>query len=109
MWVEVLGLENCLSKDGHFRHLLGLNENGGVQALHAPRVKLEPKSSKSNNVSLNSRGEGWNKCKWHQSKSGLHDDKEKSLGKESTMKKIKWDLLKVKCFNCDNHEHLVKD
>jgi hypothetical protein len=25
------------------------------------------------------------------------------------MKQMKWDLLKVKCFNSDNHKHLVKD
>jgi hypothetical protein len=109
MWVEALGLENCLSKDGHLEHLPGLSENGGVQALHAPRVKLEAKSSKSNNGGPSSRGEGWNKCKWGQGKSGLHDDKEKSLCKELTMKKTKWDLWKVKCFNCDNHKHLVKN
>jgi hypothetical protein len=109
MWVEALGLKICVLKDGHLEHLLGLNENGGVQALRTPRVKLEAKSSKSNNVEPSSRGKGWNKCKWGQGKSRLHDDKEKSLGKELTMKKTKWDLFKVKCFNCDNHEHLVKD
>ncbi len=43
MWVEALGLENYLSKDGHFRHLLGLNENGGKQALHAPKGEIGTK------------------------------------------------------------------
>jgi hypothetical protein len=85
---------------------LGLMKMVESKPSTPPRVKLEPKSSKSNNVSPSSKSKGWNKCKWHQGKSRLHDDKEKSLGKESTMKKIKWDLLKVKCFNCDNHEHL---
>jgi hypothetical protein len=29
--------------------------------------------------------------------------------KEQSVKKAKQDLSKVKCFNCDNYEHLVKD
>jgi hypothetical protein len=80
-----------------------------MKALHAPRVKLEVEPSRSNNVNPSSKGEGWDKCKWDQGKLKLHDDKENLLGKELTTKKLKWDLLKVKCFNCDNHEHLVKD
>jgi hypothetical protein len=58
MWVEVLGFKNSLSKDEHLRHLPWLNENGGVQAFHSPRVKLEAKSFKHNNVDLSSGGEG---------------------------------------------------
>ncbi len=38
-----------------------------------------------------------------------HNNKEKSLGKEPIAKKEKQDLMKVKCFNCDNHGHLAKD
>jgi hypothetical protein len=87
MWVEVSGLKNSLSKDEHLKHLPWLNENGGMQAFHSPRVKLEAKSSKNNNVGPSSRGEGWNKCKWGHGKLRLHDDKEKSLGKELIMKK----------------------
>jgi hypothetical protein len=29
--------------------------------------------------------------------------------KEPSIKKVKHDLSKVKCFNCDNYEHLVND
>ncbi len=35
-WFEALGLENCLSKDTHPRHLLGLDENGGVYEGQRP-------------------------------------------------------------------------
>jgi hypothetical protein len=31
------------------------------------------------------------------------------MSKESSIKKVKQDLSKVKCFNCDNNGHLVKD
>jgi hypothetical protein len=31
------------------------------------------------------------------------------MGKELLAKKTKQDLFKVKCFNCDNNGHLVKD
>jgi hypothetical protein len=31
------------------------------------------------------------------------------MGKELLAKKIKRDLSKVKCFNCDNNGHIVKD
>jgi hypothetical protein len=30
MSLEALGLENCLSKDTHPKHLPGLDENGGM-------------------------------------------------------------------------------
>ncbi len=36
-------------------------------------------------------------------------DKENSVNKELLVKKVKQDLSKVKCFNCDNNEYLVKD
>jgi len=31
------------------------------------------------------------------------------MGKELLAKKIKRDLSKVKCFNCDNNGHIMKD
>jgi hypothetical protein len=31
------------------------------------------------------------------------------MSKEPSVKKVKWDLSKVKCFNCDNNRHLAKD
>jgi hypothetical protein len=48
--------------------------------------------------------------KWGQSKLGHHDNiKEKLPNKGPIRKKAKQDLLKVKCFNFDNHKHLGKD
>ncbi len=37
--------------------------------------------------------------KWGQGKLGLQGDKEKLVGKEPAIKKVKEDLSKVKCFN----------
>jgi hypothetical protein len=31
------------------------------------------------------------------------------MNKDLLVKKVKWDLSKVKCFNCDDNKHLVKD
>jgi hypothetical protein len=36
MWLEALSLENCLSKDTHPKHLLGLDENGGMYGGRRP-------------------------------------------------------------------------
>ncbi len=47
-----------------------------------------------------------NKWKWNKSNA---ENKNKPKVKEPTKKKVKGDLLKVKCFNCDLHGHLVKD
>ncbi len=47
-----------------------------------------------------------NKWKWNKSNA---KNKNKPKVKEPTKKKVKGDLLKVKCFNCDLHGHLVKD
>jgi hypothetical protein len=58
---------------------------------------------------LNNGNKGYNKCKWGKRKHVPPSDKEKSIGKELLAKKAKWDLSKVKCFNCDNNGHLVKD
>ncbi len=47
---------------------------------------------------------------WGQSKLGHHDNiKEKPPSKGPIRKKAKQDLLKVKCFNFDNHKHLGKN
>jgi len=40
---------------------------------------------------------------------GFTTIKEKTSNKKPTTKKVKQNLLKVKCFNYDNHGHLVKD
>ncbi len=52
---------------------------------------------------------GQYKHKWGHGKLGLHINMEKSWGKELATRKVKWNLTKVKCFNYDNHGHLVKD
>jgi hypothetical protein len=31
------------------------------------------------------------------------------MGKKPLIKKVKWDLSEVKCFNCDNNGHLAKE
>ncbi len=48
------------------------------------------------------------RTKWKWNKSNV-ENKNKPKAKEPTRKKVKRDLLKVKCFNCDLHGHLVKD
>jgi hypothetical protein len=52
---------------------------------------------------------GHNKRKWGQGKTWPQNDKEKLASKELLIKKAKRDLFNVKCFNCDNNEHLAKD
>jgi hypothetical protein len=47
--------------------------------------------------------------KWGQGKLGLQGDKEKLVGKEPAIKKVKEDLPNMKCFNRDNNGHLAKD
>jgi hypothetical protein len=44
-----------------------------------------------------------------QRKAWKPSDKDKSMGKELLAKKTKRGQSKVKCFNCDNNGHLVKD
>jgi hypothetical protein len=46
---------------------------------------------------------------WGKGKHGPSNDKEKLVGKELLAKKAKRDLSKVKCFNCDNNGHLIKN
>jgi hypothetical protein len=75
------------------------------------RPKGETRSgiTQKHNVGPSSGNKSSNKCKWGQGNLGSHDNKEKSMGKELTTKKAKWDMKEVKCFNYDNHGHLVKD
>ncbi len=74
-----------------------------------PKGQIGSEITHKQHIDPSSEGNDKNKHKWGQSKSRLHDDNEKLLAKEPTMKKAKWDLMKVKCFNSDNHEHLAND
>jgi hypothetical protein len=58
---------------------------------------------------LSSGNKGFNKHKWGQGNLWLLSDKEKLMGKESSIKNMKQDLSKVKCFNRDNNKHLAKE
>ncbi len=72
-------------------------------------MKSEAKITQKNRVGLDSGSKGSNKCKWGKRKHGPPSNKEKSMDKELLAKKAKHDLSKVKCFNCDNNGHLMKD
>jgi len=57
-------------------------------------------------VDPNNQSKGCNK--WGQGKPRPQSNK-KLMGKELPAKKAKRNLFKVKCFNCDNNGHMVKD
>ncbi len=46
--------------------------------------------------------------KWKLNKFNAENNNKPKV-KEPSKKKVKGNLFKVKCFNCDLHEHLVKD
>ncbi len=74
-----------------------------------PKGETKSGVTHKNQVGPNNGNKGCNKYKWGQGKSRPQGDKEKSMGKKSLTNKAKWDLFKVKCFNCDNIGHFVKD
>ncbi len=79
------------------------------EALTCSKGKIESEVTQKNQVSPSNGNKGRNKWKWGQDKPRLQHDKEKSASKESLIKKAKQNLSKIKCFNCDNNEHLAKD
>lgn len=74
-----------------------------------PKGEIESAIAQKQHVGPSNEGNNQNKHKWGQGKSRPHDDNDKLLAKEPTMKMDKWDLMKVKCFNDDNHGHLAKN
>jgi hypothetical protein len=74
-----------------------------------PKGETRRGITKKLNVGPSNGGKGLNKHKWGQGEPKSHENKEKSMGKELTTKKVKWDMKEVKCFNYNNHGHLVKD
>jgi len=74
-----------------------------------PKGETKSGVTHKNQVSPSNGSKSYNKRKWGQGKSRPQGDKEKSMDKRSLAKKAKQDLFKVKCFNCDNNGHFVKD
>jgi len=62
-----------------------------------------------NQSSPRNGSKGCNKHKWGQGKLRPSNNKEKLVNKKLLVKKAKWDLARVKCFNCDKNGHLAKD
>jgi hypothetical protein len=79
------------------------------EGLLCPKGEIKSGVTHKNQVDPSSGNKGYNKHKWGQRKSRFQGDKEKSMGKKLPAKKAKQDLFKVKCFNCDNNGHFVKD
>ncbi len=79
------------------------------EAPTRPKGEIESRVTQNNQVSPSNGNKGHNKRNWGQGKPRLQNDKEKSVSKEVLIEKAKRDLSKVKCFNCDNNGHLVKD
>jgi hypothetical protein len=79
-----------------------------VECIKNEAMKSEVKSPRRMKQT-EATGKVCNKHKWGQGKLGLQNNKEKLMNKEPPAKKAKWDLSKVKCFNCDNNKHLAKD
>jgi len=74
-----------------------------------PKGEIRNKVTQKNQTNPSNGSKGCNKRKWGQGKLRLPNNKEKLVNKEPLIKKTKWDLSKVKCFNCDNNGHLVKE
>jgi hypothetical protein len=79
------------------------------EGLLRPKGETKSGVSHKNQVGPSSGNKSCNKCKWGQGKSRLQSDKAKSVGKKPLAKKAKHEIFKVKCFNCDNNGHFVKD
>ncbi len=77
--------------------------------LARPKGETESGVTQKNQVGPSSGSKGHNKRKWGQGKPMPQNNKEKLTSKKLPIKKVKQDLSKVKCFNCDNNGHLVKD
>ncbi len=65
------------------------------EGLSCPKGETRRGITKKLNVGPSNGGKGLNKRKWGQGKPLSHDNKEKSMGKELTIKKVKWDMKKV--------------
>jgi hypothetical protein len=74
-----------------------------------PKGEIESGVTQKNQIGMSGGNKSSNKHKWGQGKLRLLNDKEKSMGKKPSVKKVKWDLSKVKCFNRDNNGHLAKE
>ncbi len=79
------------------------------EVLARPKGETGSEIIHKNQASPSNGNKACNKCKWGQGKLRPQKDKEMLANKELSIKKVKHDLSKVKCFNCDNYEHLVKD
>ncbi len=79
------------------------------EAPICPKGETSNETTQKNQTSSSSGSKGRNKRKWGQRKCRPPSDKEKSMGKKPLVKKSKWDLSKVKCFNCENNGHLAKE
>jgi hypothetical protein len=65
------------------------------EASICPKGETSCKITQKNQASLSSENKGRNKCKWGQRKRKSPNDKEKLMGKEPLVEKLKWDLSKV--------------
>ncbi len=74
-----------------------------------PKGETGSKVIQKNQTGPRNESKGCNKWKWGQGKLGLQNNKEKLTNKEPPIEKVKWDVVKVKCFNYDNNGHMAKD
>jgi hypothetical protein len=72
------------------------------EAPACPKGEIKSGVSQKKQANPSSGSKGRNKCKWGQGKPRPPNNKEKLVSKKPPIKKVKWDLSKVKCFNCDN-------
>jgi hypothetical protein len=79
------------------------------EAPICPKCEIESGVTQKNQVGSNSGNKGSNNHKWGQGKPRPPSNMEKSMGKKPSIKKVKQDLSKVKCFNCDNNGHLATE
>jgi hypothetical protein len=78
------------------------------EALACPKGEIRSEVTQKKQVNPSNGSKGHNKHKWGQGKPRPPNNKEKLVSKKPLIKKVKWDMSKVKCFNCDNG-NLVKD
>ncbi len=77
-----------------------------MKALHAPRVKLEAKSPKNTMLAQAMGAKVATSTIGAKVSRGFTMTRKSCRARSHWQKKVKQDLMKIKCFN---HEHLVKD
>ncbi len=78
------------------------------EALACKKGEIKNVFTQKKQANPSNGSKGRNKRNWGQGKPRPPNNKKKLVSKKPPIKKLKWDLSKVKCFNCDNR-HLVKD